>query len=109
MSSCISWHLEPAGGSAPEGVVDLVDDVRSHDRAVVETATIKTLQSFLTTRDRVKLDVNVAFCVWVDGDVDDLAVLLITLGPDFGFEVLDPAVTVGFLLPGSALAYLRCG
>lgn len=43
--------LEPACGSAPKGVVDLVDDVRGHDRAVVKTATVKTLKSFLTTRD----------------------------------------------------------
>lgn len=43
--------LELAGGSTPERVVDLIHDVRGHDNAVVETATVKTLKSFLTTRD----------------------------------------------------------
>lgn len=97
--------LEPAGGSTPEGVVNLVDDVGGHDCAVVEAATVKTLQSFLTTRDRVKLDVNVAFSVRVDGDVNDLAILLVTLGPDFGLKVLDPAAAILALLPSSESAY----
>lgn len=93
-------RLEPAGSSTPEGVVDLIDNVGGHDRAVVEAATVKTLQSFLTARDRIKLDVDVAFCVRVDGNVDDLAVLLVTLGSDFRLEILDPVASVGVLLPG---------
>jgi hypothetical protein len=80
---------------------------------VVEAATVKTLQSFLTSGDRVKLDVNIAFSVRVDGNVDDLAILLVTLGPDFSFEVLDPAAAILSLLPGSESAcnspYLRGG
>ena len=44
-------RLEPARSSTPKGVVDLVDNVRGHDRAMIETATVKTLKSFLTTRD----------------------------------------------------------
>jgi hypothetical protein len=96
--------LEPAGGSTPEGVVDLVDDVGGHDRAVVEAATVETLQSFLTTRDGVKLDENFAFSVRIYGDLDDLAVLFVTLGPDLGLEVLDPAAAILALLPDSESA-----
>lgn len=73
---------------------------------MIETATVKSLQSFLPTGDRVKLDINVTFCVRIDGDVDDLAVLLVALNPNFAFEVLNPAVTVLLLLPGY---WLACG
>lgn len=52
---------------------------------MVETAPVKTLQSFLTTRNRVEFDVDVAFSVRIDSDVYDFAVLLVTLDLDFGF------------------------
>lgn len=95
-----------ARSSAPERVVDLVDHVRGTDRAVVEAATVETLESFLTTRDRVELHVNVAFGVGVDSDVNDLAVLLVTLNLDFGLKIFDPVITPGFLFPVEVSAFM---
>ena len=67
---------------------------------MVETASVKTLKSFLTSRHRVELDVDVALGVWVDSNVHDFAVLLVAFDLDFGFKVLDPVVTPRFLFSG---------
>jgi hypothetical protein len=89
--------LELAGCSTPERVVDFVDNVRCTDRSVVETASVKTLEGFLTSRDRVELDVDIALCVGVNSNVHNFAVLLVALDPDFGLEVLYPVVAPGLL------------
>jgi hypothetical protein len=64
---------------------------------VVETASVKTLEGFLTSRDRVELDVDIALCVGVNSNVHNFAVLLVALDPDFGLEVLYPVVAPGLL------------
>lgn len=74
---------------------------------MVEAATVKTLQSLFTSRDRVKLDIDVAFSIRVDSNVNDLAVLLVTLGSNFGFEVLDPTAAILALLSVSQSACSR--
>jgi hypothetical protein len=61
---------------------------------MVEAATVKSLKSFLSARDRVELDVDFTIGVSVNGDVDNLAVLLVALDPDFGLEIFDPAIAV---------------
>jgi hypothetical protein len=66
---------------------------------MVEAATVESLQSLLSARDRVELDVDVTLGVGVNGDVNDLAVLLVALNSDFALEVLDPAVAVSLLFP----------
>jgi hypothetical protein len=89
--------LELAGCSTPERVVDFVDNVRCTDRSVVETASVKTLEGFLTSRNRVELDVDIALCVGVNSNVHNFAVLLVALDLDFGLEVLYPVVAPGLL------------
>lgn len=71
---------------------------------MVESTTVETLESFLTTGDGVELDEDVALAVGVDSNVNDLAVLLVTLGLDLVLELLVPVVTVVALLPGNVLA-----
>lgn len=71
---------------------------------MVETASVKTLQGFLTTRDRIELDVNVAFGIRVNGNVNDFAVLLIALDSDLRLQVLDPAIPPVLLLSVFVLA-----
>jgi hypothetical protein len=74
---------------------------------VIEVATVETLKSLLTTRDGVELDEDVAFAVGVNGDVNDLAVLLVALGLDLCLEVFDPVVTPVPLFPRIVLATLH--
>lgn len=71
---------------------------------MVESTTVETLESLLTTGDGVELDEDVALAVGVDSNVNDLAVLLVTLGLDLVLELLVPVVTVVALLPGNVLA-----
>ena len=78
--------LESAGGRAPERVVDLVDDVGGAENATGEAASVKTLKCFLTASNSVKLDVNITFAVSVDGEMNDLAVLLGTFDLDLFLE-----------------------
>ena len=98
-----SWkhtsRLELACSSAPKRVVDFVNNVRGADGTVVEVATVETLESLLATGDRVELNEDVALAVGVDSNVDDLAVLLVTLGLDLNLEILDPVVAPVALFP----------
>lgn len=71
---------------------------------MVESTTVETLESLLTAGDGVELDEDVALAVGVDSNVNDLAVLLVTLGLDLVLELLVPVVTVVALLPGNVLA-----
>lgn len=50
---------------------------------MVEAATVKALESLLTSRNGVELDVDVALGVGIDSNMDYLAVLLVTLDLDF--------------------------
>lgn len=71
---------------------------------MVESTTVETLESLLTAGDRVELDEDVTLAVGVDSNVNDLAVLLVTLGLDLVLELLVPVVTVVTLFPGNVLA-----
>jgi len=71
---------------------------------VVESTTVETLESLLTAGDGVELDEDVAVAVGIDSNVNDLAVLLVTLGLDLVLELLVPVVTVVTLFPGNVLA-----
>ena len=71
---------------------------------MVESTTVETLESLLTTGDGVELDEDVAVAVGIDSNVNDLAVLLVTLGLDLVLELLVPVVTVVTLFPGNVLA-----
>jgi hypothetical protein len=62
------------------------------------------LESLLTTGDRVELDEDIALAVGVDRNVNDLAVLLVALGPDLTLELLDPVVTNVALFPSNVSA-----
>jgi hypothetical protein len=66
---------------------------------VVEVTTVETLEGFLSARYRIELDIDVAFRVGIDGDVDNLAIFLVALDLNFALKVLDPAVSEGFLFP----------
>ena len=71
---------------------------------MVESTTVETLESLLTAGDGVELDEDVAVAVGIDSNVNDLAVLLVTLGLDLVLELLVPVVTVVTLFPGNVLA-----
>lgn len=62
------------------------------------------MEGFLAAGDRVELDVNVALAVGIDSNMENLAVLLVTLGLDLTFEILDPAVAEVLLFPKAVLA-----
>lgn len=62
------------------------------------------MESLLTAGDGVELDEDVAVAVGIDSNVNDLAVLLVTLGLDLVLELLVPVVTVVALFPGNVLA-----
>lgn len=96
--------LEPAGSSTPERVVNLVDNVRSADDASVEATAVEALKSLLAAGHGVELDKNFALTVSVDSNMNDLAVLLITLRLDFNFKVFNPVITPVALLPIVVLA-----
>jgi len=70
---------------------------------VVEVATVETLESLLTAGHGVELDEDVTLAVGVDSNVDDLAVLLVTLGLDLNLEILDPIVAPVALFPVAML------
>ena len=77
-------------GTAVDGVVHLVDDVRSTNGSVVEVSTIQTLEGFLTTGDRVEFHKDLAIGVGVHSDVNDLAILAIALSLDFVLKIFSP-------------------
>jgi hypothetical protein len=62
------------------------------------------LESLLTTGDRVELDEDITLAVGVDRNVNDLAVLLVALGPDLTLKLLDPVVTNVALFPSNVSA-----
>ena len=62
------------------------------------------MESLLTAGDGVELDEDVTLAVGVDSNVNDLAVLLVTLGLDLVLELLVPVVTVVALFSGDVLA-----
>jgi hypothetical protein len=66
---------------------------------MVEVAAVETLESLLAAGDGIELDEDVALAIGVDGDVDDLAVLLAALALDLYFELLDPSVAETLLFP----------
>lgn len=71
---------------------------------MVEVATVQSLESLFATRDRVKLDKDVAVTVGVDSNMDDLAILFVALSLDFDLKIFDPVVAVVTLLPITLLA-----
>ena len=62
------------------------------------------MESLLTAGDGVEFDEDVTLAVGVDSNVNDLAVLLVTLGLDLVLELFVPVVTVVALFPGNVLA-----
>lgn len=66
---------------------------------MVEVATVEALKSFLAAGHGIKLDVNVAFGVGVDSDMNNLAVLLVAFALNLSLQVFDPVVTPSFLFP----------
>lgn len=71
---------------------------------MVEVATVQALESLLTAGYRVELDEDVTLAVGVDSNVNDLAVLLVTLGLDLNLEILDPVIAPVALFPVTMLA-----
>lgn len=93
-------RLEPACGSTPQGVVDLVHNIRCADPAVVEAATVETLKSLFAAADRVELDKDLALTVGIDSDVNYLAIFFFTLSLDFDLKLFNPVVANHALFPG---------
>jgi|TARA_R110002003_G_scaffold2062_4_gene23947 hypothetical protein len=57
------------------------------------------LKGLLSSRDRVELDVDIALRVGVDGDMDNLSVLLVALVLDLSLEILGPGGAIVLQLP----------
>lgn len=72
---------------------------------MVEPPAIQALQSLLAAADRVKLDEHLSLGVGINGDVDDLSVLLVALELDFILELLNPVSAVTGQLPTRSLAH----
>lgn len=96
MSSTFPYYdlgfLELGSGSSKEGIVDLVDDIRGADRAVVEVPAVETLKGLLAARDGIEFDIDISIRVGINRDVDDLAVFLGALILDFFLELFSPAL-----------------
>jgi hypothetical protein len=71
---------------------------------VVEAATVKTLHGFLTARDGVELDVDVAVGIVVHCNMDDFTILFVAFYFDLGLKILDPVVSPCLLLPNSCVS-----
>ena len=84
-------------------VVDRVDNVGGMDFALVEVATVETLEGLLATGNRVELDEDVAVRVDVDGDMNNLAVLSVALSLDISLHILRPARSELVWLPRNIL------
>lgn len=76
-----------------EGAVDCINDRLSGDCSPAKEPPIQTLDGVFTALDAVKLNVDIALSVWVDGNMDRMTVLFLTLGLDVIFEFFYPRVS----------------
>ncbi len=70
-----------------------VNDWLSADLPTAKVPPIETLDGIFASADTFEFEVNVAGSIWIEGDVDDMAVLLLAFGADIVFELFDPSVT----------------
>ena len=98
-------HLTLNGLSAREhGAVNSINNRRGANHPTAKVSPIKTLDRVLSALHTVELEIDVALAVWVEGDMHDMAVLLLGLGADVVFELLFPVLSS---LPALLLAILN--
>jgi hypothetical protein len=79
-------------GSAEQAAVNGVNDRLRGDLPTAKEATVQALNGFLTARDSLEFEVDVALSVRIQGDMNNLAVLVLAFGFDVVFELFDPGV-----------------
>ena len=91
--------LKPANhsesfGTGEETAVDRVNNWLSTDLPTTKEPSIETLECILSALNFLELDVNVAFRVRIEGDMNHMTVFFFALGANVIFELLDPALTL---------------
>lgn len=72
------------------GIVDGINDEGRRDLPSAEETAVETFDSIFATFDLVKLDVNIALAVGINGDVIDFAIFSIAFSFDIFFQLLCP-------------------
>ena len=80
-------------GAREHGAVNCIDDWSRADHAATKVSSVKSLNSVLSSLNTVKLKIDVALAVWVEGDVHNVAVLLLCLGADVVLELFLPVLS----------------
>ena len=88
-------------GTGEEGGVNRVDDRAGVNHPAAKISAVETFDSVFAALHFVKLEVDVALGVGINGNVDHVAILGLGLLPDVVLEFLDPSIA---LLPGKTVS-----
>lgn len=86
-------NSESLGVCSEKTGVDSVNHRGGSNHSAAKIPAVQTLDGILTARDLVELEVDISLGVGIDGDVDDVTVLGLSLSTHVVFELLDPVVT----------------
>lgn len=96
-------YVRPLDGlsARKHSAVHSINNRRRTNHPTAKVSSVETLDRVLSALHAVELEVNVALAVWVEGDVHDVAVLLLCLGADVVLELFLPVLSS---FPGILLA-----
>ena len=97
MTTSVSDSLGPR----KETAVDSIHHGSGTDLSAAKEAPVETFDGVFPSLDPIELEIDLALGVGIQGNVDDVSVLLLTLGSDVVLQLLDPGLA---LLPGEPLA-----
>jgi hypothetical protein len=80
--------------SAEQAAIHSINYRLCRDLPAAKESSVQTLDGVFSTDNTLKLDVNVAGSIGIYSNVNNLAILFLTLSLDIIFEILDPAVTI---------------
>ena len=89
MQKASSYPLDSLG-AREHGAVNGINNWSRADHAAAKVSPVKSLDSILSSLNTVELEVDVALAVWVEGDVHDVAVLLLGFGANVVLELFLP-------------------
>ena len=81
-------------GTGEETAVDGVNNWLSTDLPTTKEPSIETLECVLSALNLLEFDVDIAFGIRIERDMDDMTVFVLALGANVIFELLYPAVTL---------------
>lgn len=79
-------------GAREETAVDSIHNVRCINHPAAKVSSVQALDGIFTTLNLVEFEVNVTLGVRIDGNMDNMSVLLLSFCSDVVFEFFDPVI-----------------